>query len=68
MDNLYYRTEVREGKTVVVCYGQDNWKDNEPFDGIEVTDEPFNINDYYEWELLNGVWVKIPVPELPQPE
>jgi hypothetical protein len=63
MDN-YYRTEERDEKIRVVCYGEDNWKDNEPHDGILVTDEPFNILDYNEWELLDGEWVRIEKKEV----
>jgi len=57
---MQYRIENNK----VTHFGEWNWRDNFPFDGIELTDEPFTMNDFWMWELINNEWIKHEEPDI----
>lgn len=63
-----YRIGIINNETRPVSFGDIDWINNEPFDGITVTDEPFNIGNYFNYRLKDGVWILAPLPEPEGPE
>lgn len=56
MDKIYYRAQEVDGKIIVTEIGYYNWMENDPFDGIELTDEPFDMSNFREFEKVNNKW------------
>jgi hypothetical protein len=62
MSLFYRKEEIEEGIFVVTHFGSHNWRDNEPFDGIEITDEPFDMTNFFNFQQQDGEWINLVPP------